>query len=177
MSSLWLHSLIRSKKSHYQKNSQDLDCNLFTSGWLVFSLCFLVFAGYEGVPEFFNDLLNHISSVLQSHSPDFVPASEQSKGLPVSTTVPSSTPPALGCCSSMRGKDMQRLGCNSAVSPNFQQHCVSTIATKASSQWLSPYPTVFDPWKKKTNHKDNNNNDNNQSNYDVNISNQNLFPI
>ncbi|XP_011488665.1 inositol-tetrakisphosphate 1-kinase isoform X1 [Oryzias latipes] len=92
------------------------------------------FPGYEGVPEFFNDLLNHISSVLQSHSPDFVPASEQSKGLPVSTTVPSSTPPALGCCSSMRGKDMQRLGCNSAVSPNFQQHCVSTIATKASSQ-------------------------------------------
>ncbi|XP_024125807.1 inositol-tetrakisphosphate 1-kinase isoform X1 [Oryzias melastigma] len=92
------------------------------------------FPGYEGVPEFFNDLLNHISSVLQSHSPDFVPASDQSKGLPVSTTVPSSTPPASGCCSSMRGKDMQRLGCNSAMSPNFQQHCVSTIATKASSQ-------------------------------------------
>ncbi|RVE57214.1 hypothetical protein OJAV_G00214100 [Oryzias javanicus] len=92
------------------------------------------FPGYEGVPEFFNDLLNHISSVLQSHSPDFVPASDQSKGLPVSTTVPSSAPAASGCCSSMRGKDMQRLGCNSAMSPNFQQHCVSTIATKASSQ-------------------------------------------
>ncbi|XP_013869086.1 inositol-tetrakisphosphate 1-kinase isoform X1 [Austrofundulus limnaeus] len=94
------------------------------------------FPGYEGVPEFFNDLLNHISSVLQSHNPDFVPAGEQPKGLPVSPTVPSSTPPSSGgcCSSSMRGKELQRLGCNSAVSPNFQQHCVSTIATKASSQ-------------------------------------------
>lgn len=92
--------------------------------------------GYEGVPEFFNDLLNHLSSVLQSHNPpDFVPAGEQPKGLPVSPTVPGSTPPSSGCCcSSMRGKELQRLGCNSAVSPNFQQHCVSTIATKASSQ-------------------------------------------
>lgn len=108
------------------------------------------FPGYEGVPEFFNDLLNHISSVLQSHSPDIGPASEQPKGLPVSNTVPSPAPPAPGCCS-MLGKEAsgspwivegdgglkgprQRLGCNSAMSPNFQQHCVSTIATKASSQ-------------------------------------------
>ncbi|XP_040917022.1 inositol-tetrakisphosphate 1-kinase [Toxotes jaculatrix] len=108
------------------------------------------FPGYEGVPEFFNDLLNHISSVLQSHNPDFAPGTEQPKGLPVSTTVPNAVPPAPGCCS-MLGKDAsgspwivesdgglkgprQRLGCNSAMSPNFQQHCVSTIATKASSQ-------------------------------------------
>uniref|UniRef100_A0A3Q0T5G9 Inositol-tetrakisphosphate 1-kinase n=1 Tax=Amphilophus citrinellus TaxID=61819 RepID=A0A3Q0T5G9_AMPCI len=91
------------------------------------------FPGYEGVPEFFNDLLNHIISVLQSHNPDFAPAGEQPKGLPVSTTVPNAAPPAPGCCS-MLGKELQRLGCNSAVSPNFQQHCVSTIATKASSQ-------------------------------------------
>ncbi|KAM7375847.1 hypothetical protein PAMP_005614 [Pampus punctatissimus] len=108
------------------------------------------FPGYEGVPEFFNHLLNHISSVLQSHSPDIAPASEQPKVPPVSSTVPSSAPPAPGCCG-MLGKEAggspwivegdgglkgprQRLGCNSAVSPNFQQHCVSTIATKASSQ-------------------------------------------
>ncbi|XP_067335375.1 inositol-tetrakisphosphate 1-kinase isoform X1 [Channa argus] len=108
------------------------------------------FPGYEGVPEFFTDLLNHISTLLQGHNPDFTPTSEQPKGLPVSTTVPSDTPPAPGCCS--MGKDAsssspwivegdgglkgprQRLGCNSAMSPNFQQHCVSTIATKASSQ-------------------------------------------
>ncbi|KAG8013382.1 Inositol-tetrakisphosphate 1-kinase [Nibea albiflora] len=104
----------------------------------------------QRVPEFFNDLLNHITSVLQSHNPDFAPASEQPKGLPVSTTVPNAAPPAPGCCS-MLGKEAsgspwivegdgglkgprQRLGCNSAMSPNFQQHCVSTIATKASSQ-------------------------------------------
>ncbi|XP_036927202.1 inositol-tetrakisphosphate 1-kinase isoform X1 [Acanthopagrus latus] len=108
------------------------------------------FPGYEGVPEFFNDLLNHITSVLQSQSPDFTPASEQPKSLPVSTTVPNAAPPAPGCCS-MLGKEAsgspwivegdgglkgprQRLGCNTAMSPNFQQHCVSTIATKASSQ-------------------------------------------
>ncbi|XP_041809857.1 inositol-tetrakisphosphate 1-kinase [Chelmon rostratus] len=108
------------------------------------------FPGYEGVPEFFNDLLNHITSVLQSHNPDFAPSSEQPKGLPVSSTVPNATPPAPGCCG-MLGKEAsgspwivegdgglkgprQRLGCNSAMSPNFQQHCVSTIATKASSQ-------------------------------------------
>ncbi|XP_034078195.1 inositol-tetrakisphosphate 1-kinase isoform X1 [Gymnodraco acuticeps] len=108
------------------------------------------FPGYEGVPEFFTDLLNHITSVLQSHSPDFAPASEQPKSLPVSTTVPSAATPAPACCS-MLGKEAsgspwivegdgglkgprQRLGCNSAMSPNFQQHCVSTIATKASSQ-------------------------------------------
>ncbi|XP_037551111.1 inositol-tetrakisphosphate 1-kinase [Nematolebias whitei] len=92
------------------------------------------FPGYEGVPEFFNDLLNHISGELQSRNPDFAPADEQSKELPASPTVPGPAPPSSGCCGSMRGKELQRLGCNSTVSPNFQQHCVSTIATKASSQ-------------------------------------------
>lgn len=95
------------------------------------------FPGYEGVPEFFNDLLSHISSVLQS-------ADMAAVNVPVS-----SSPPAQGCCG-MLGKEasgpwivegdtglkgsLQRLGCNTAMSPNFQQHCVSTIATKASSQ-------------------------------------------
>uniref|UniRef100_A0A1A7XPV2 Inositol-tetrakisphosphate 1-kinase n=1 Tax=Iconisemion striatum TaxID=60296 RepID=A0A1A7XPV2_9TELE len=92
------------------------------------------FPGYEGVPEFFNDLLSHIIGLLQSQNPDFAPSSEPPKGLPASTTVPSAAPPPPACCGSMRGKELQRLGCNSAVSPNFQQHCVSTIATKASSQ-------------------------------------------
>uniref|UniRef100_A0A3Q3GB12 Inositol-tetrakisphosphate 1-kinase n=1 Tax=Labrus bergylta TaxID=56723 RepID=A0A3Q3GB12_9LABR len=62
------------------------------------------FPGYEGVPEFFNDLLNHITSVLQSHNPDFAPSSEQPKALPVNTTVPNAAPPAPGCCS-MLGKE------------------------------------------------------------------------
>uniref|UniRef100_A0A4W5RRX8 Inositol-tetrakisphosphate 1-kinase n=1 Tax=Hucho hucho TaxID=62062 RepID=A0A4W5RRX8_9TELE len=113
------------------------------------------FPGYEGVPEFFNDLLTHITSVLQAHASDSPPASGQPKSLASShtpsATVPTApTPDSPGCCS-MLGKEAssspwivegdgnlkgprQRLGCNSAMSPNFQQHCVSTIATKASSQ-------------------------------------------
>ncbi|XP_070972836.1 inositol-tetrakisphosphate 1-kinase-like [Oncorhynchus clarkii lewisi] len=113
------------------------------------------FPGYEGVPEFFNDLLTHITSVLQAHSPDSPPARGQPKSLasshtPIATVPTAPTPDSPGCCS-MLGKDAssspwivegdgnlkgprQRLGCNSAMSPNFQQHCVSTIATKASSQ-------------------------------------------
>lgn len=85
------------------------------------------FPGYEGVPEFFTDLLNHISSVLQSRSGGGGGGEEPPRGAP-----PGSTAPSAAC--SMRGKELQRLGCNSAMSPNFQQHCVSTIATKASSQ-------------------------------------------
>ncbi|XP_035281156.1 inositol-tetrakisphosphate 1-kinase-like [Anguilla anguilla] len=113
------------------------------------------FPGYEGVPEFFNDLLNHIISVLQAQVPESAPSGPQ-KGSAAeqtpSTVVPAGGDPGCttptGCCG-MLGKDPspwivegdgskksphQRLGCNSAVSPNFQQHCVSTIATKASSQ-------------------------------------------
>lgn len=99
------------------------------------------FPGYEGVPEFFGHLLNHISAVLQSHNPDFgAPgcgaAVEPPKGHAVAAPPPSAAPPPPppGCCS-LRGKELQRLGCSSVnMSPNFQQHCVSTIATKASSQ-------------------------------------------
>uniref|UniRef100_A0A3Q2QIY0 Inositol-tetrakisphosphate 1-kinase n=1 Tax=Fundulus heteroclitus TaxID=8078 RepID=A0A3Q2QIY0_FUNHE len=99
------------------------------------------FPGYEGAPEFFNDLLSHISAVLQSHNPDFAPAGEPPKAPAVSSGGGGgggggggAGPQVPGCSSSIRGKELQRLGCNSAVSPNFQQHCVSTIATKASSQ-------------------------------------------
>ncbi|XP_059908364.1 inositol-tetrakisphosphate 1-kinase isoform X1 [Gadus macrocephalus] len=113
------------------------------------------FPGYEGVPEFFNDLLNHITGLLQAPSADSPPAtpataSEPPKGPTGLAIPPSSEPPAGGC--GPPGKEAgggspwivegdaalkgarQRLGCNSAVSPNFQQHCVSTMATKASSQ-------------------------------------------
>uniref|UniRef100_A0A8C4ZCP7 Inositol-tetrakisphosphate 1-kinase n=1 Tax=Gadus morhua TaxID=8049 RepID=A0A8C4ZCP7_GADMO len=75
------------------------------------------FPGYEGVPEFFNDLLNHITGLLQAPSADSPPA----------------TPWIVEGDAALKGA-RQRLGCNSAVSPNFQQHCVSTMATKASSQ-------------------------------------------
>uniref|UniRef100_A0A674PDX2 Inositol-tetrakisphosphate 1-kinase n=1 Tax=Takifugu rubripes TaxID=31033 RepID=A0A674PDX2_TAKRU len=88
------------------------------------------FPGYEGVPEFFNELLNHITAVLQNHSPDL--AGEQPKGLPLNT-VPSAAPWIVDGEGGLKGS-RQRLACNSTMSPNFQQHCVSTIATKASSQ-------------------------------------------
>ncbi|XP_030641748.1 inositol-tetrakisphosphate 1-kinase [Chanos chanos] len=118
------------------------------------------FPGYEGVPEFFNDLLNHITSLLQGRSPSDTPPAPSGHGIgavqPPSGKLPTPpsgdracTPSHEGC--GVLGKESdsspwivegdgglkgscQRLGCNTAMSPNFQQHCVSTIATKASSQ-------------------------------------------
>ncbi|KAB0350386.1 hypothetical protein FD754_015243 [Muntiacus muntjak] len=118
------------------------------------------FPGYEGVSEFFTDLLNHIASVLQGQSAgaagtgDVAPLrhsrllAEQAGGLAAERTCSASP----GCCSSMMGQEPpwtpeadvgagstaklphQRLGCTAAVSPSFQQHCVASLATKASSQ-------------------------------------------
>ncbi|XP_041942057.1 inositol-tetrakisphosphate 1-kinase [Alosa sapidissima] len=115
------------------------------------------FPGYEGVPEFFSDLLNHITSVLQTPPPAPPPC-------------PSASPPATlprpgergcvcervcvcereaerGCvceCVCVCEREAEgaaplkgscpRLGCTSTLSPNFQQHCVGSLATKASSQ-------------------------------------------
>ncbi|XP_057269437.1 inositol-tetrakisphosphate 1-kinase isoform X1 [Pezoporus wallicus] len=109
------------------------------------------FPGYEGVSEFFTDLLNHIAAVLQGQAPEVTQLNrskllaEQTSGIMDERICCTST----GCLSVM-GKDSswivesetnssvklqhQRLGCNSAVSPSFQQHCVATLATKASSQ-------------------------------------------
>ncbi|XP_028830765.1 inositol-tetrakisphosphate 1-kinase [Denticeps clupeoides] len=112
------------------------------------------FPGYEGVPEFFTDLLNHITSILQARSPDCAPPPTERppSGMLTSSSVPQGCGQNPECCNVL-GKDAdnspwiveadgggglkgscQRLSCNSAMSPNFQQHCVSTIATKASSQ-------------------------------------------
>ncbi|XP_053553514.1 inositol-tetrakisphosphate 1-kinase isoform X2 [Bombina bombina] len=98
------------------------------------------FPGYEGVPEFFNDLLNHITTILQRP--------EQNANKPQTEQTGTMLTDRL-CCAPAARKDpwivenepngavklqSQRLGCNTAVSPSFQQHCVSTLATKASSQ-------------------------------------------
>ncbi|XP_059038933.1 inositol-tetrakisphosphate 1-kinase isoform X2 [Mustela lutreola] len=121
------------------------------------------FPGYEGVSEFFTDLLNHVATVLQGQSAataaagDAAPLrhsrllAEQAGGLAGERTC-SAGP---GCCSNLMGPDPpwtaeadaggvgqggtaklphQRLGCTAAVSPSFQQHCVASLATKASSQ-------------------------------------------
>ncbi|XP_063295123.1 inositol-tetrakisphosphate 1-kinase [Pelobates fuscus] len=96
------------------------------------------FPGYEGVPEFFNDLLNHIAAILQRPE--------------VNANKPEQTASILGdrlCCAPAARIDpwivesetngsvklqSQRLGCNTSMSPSFQQHCVASLATKASSQ-------------------------------------------
>ncbi|XP_069064318.1 inositol-tetrakisphosphate 1-kinase [Pleurodeles waltl] len=110
------------------------------------------FPGYEGVPEFFTDLLNHITTVLQGQVTDLNCGKllvEQTSGNASMVGDRTCAAPG-GCCSNMVSKEAwivesetngsvklphhQRLGCNSAVSPSFQQHCVSTMAAKASSQ-------------------------------------------
>ncbi|XP_060612455.2 inositol-tetrakisphosphate 1-kinase isoform X1 [Anolis sagrei] len=107
------------------------------------------FPGYEGVSEFFTDLLNHIAAVLQGQSPEVSPLSRSKHLTEQTSLVGERTCCAAAACRSLVGKDPwivdsetnssvklqhQRLGCNSAVSPSFQQHCVATLATKASSQ-------------------------------------------
>ncbi|KFO56107.1 Inositol-tetrakisphosphate 1-kinase, partial [Corvus brachyrhynchos] len=88
-------------------------------------------------------LLSHVPEVTQLNHSKLL--AEQSGGIMDERICCAST----GCLSVM-GKDSswivesetnssvklqhQRLGCNSAVSPSFQQHCVTTLATKASSQ-------------------------------------------
>lgn len=120
-------------------------------------------SGYEGVSEFFTDLLNHIATVLQGQSEATAAAGDaaplrHSRLLlePADSLAGERTCSASpGCCSSMRGQDPpwaaeadaaalgagsaarlphQRLGCTPAVPPSFQQHCVASLATKASSQ-------------------------------------------
>lgn len=113
--------------------------------------------------EFFTDLLNHIATVLQGRSTGGAATEEvaplrhnrqpaEPAGSMAGERTCSTSP---GCCSSMKGQETpwkteteagtvgaggsaklphQRLGCTSAVSPSFQQHCVASVATKASSQ-------------------------------------------
>uniref|UniRef100_A0A8C5R984 Inositol-tetrakisphosphate 1-kinase n=1 Tax=Leptobrachium leishanense TaxID=445787 RepID=A0A8C5R984_9ANUR len=96
------------------------------------------FPGYEGVPEFFNDLLNHIAAILQRPE--------------VNANKPEQMASILGdrmCCAPAARIDpwivesetngsvklqSQRLVCNASMSPSFQQHCVTSLTTKASSQ-------------------------------------------
>ncbi|XP_069921654.1 inositol-tetrakisphosphate 1-kinase isoform X3 [Oryctolagus cuniculus] len=115
------------------------------------------FPGYEGVNEFFTDLLNHITSVLQGQSSAAAAASAAAAGdvapLRHSSLAAERTCSASPGCCSLLGQDAawkaeadaggtgstaklphQRLGCTASVSPNFQQHCVASLATKASSQ-------------------------------------------
>uniref|UniRef100_A0A8C6VHD5 Inositol-tetrakisphosphate 1-kinase n=1 Tax=Naja naja TaxID=35670 RepID=A0A8C6VHD5_NAJNA len=108
------------------------------------------FPGYEGVSEFFTDLLNHIATTLQEQTPELSQLNHNKfLGEQSSSLVGERTCCANTGCRSMASQDPwivenetnssvklqhQRLGCNSSMSPSFQQHCVATLATKASSQ-------------------------------------------
>uniref|UniRef100_A0A2K5EIW5 Inositol 1,3,4-trisphosphate 5/6-kinase n=1 Tax=Aotus nancymaae TaxID=37293 RepID=A0A2K5EIW5_AOTNA len=115
------------------------------------------FPGYEGMSEFFTDFQNHIAEVLQVQSTamaatGYVAPLRHSKLLAkpegsLAGKRTCSTSP--GCCSNMIGQDApwkteadaggtakmphQKLSCTTRVLPSFQQHCVASLATKASS--------------------------------------------
>uniref|UniRef100_A0A8C9Q0T4 inositol-1,3,4-trisphosphate 5/6-kinase n=1 Tax=Spermophilus dauricus TaxID=99837 RepID=A0A8C9Q0T4_SPEDA len=110
------------------------------------------FPGYEGVSEFFSDLLSHIATVAgrvstQPTGDQGLAQKAESAGSLAGERTCSASP---GCC--VLGQDApwkteaeagagsaaklphQRLGCTAGVSPSFQQHCVASLTTKASSQ-------------------------------------------
>ncbi|KAG5276626.1 hypothetical protein AALO_G00107810 [Alosa alosa] len=90
------------------------------------------FPGYEGVPEFFDDLLSLVTSALQAKASTggVVPRAHaraggvqgQGQGNPPAVETPACTKPRM-------------VGCNADVSATFKKHCApSSLATKASSQ-------------------------------------------
>ncbi|XP_069772317.1 inositol-tetrakisphosphate 1-kinase-like isoform X2 [Narcine bancroftii] len=105
------------------------------------------FPGYEGVPEFFTELINHIQVVLQDQNPE-APQFSQNSTAPeqaASICADRACPAASGFVtmatkeawlveddpSNSKRLQHQRLSCN--LPPNFQ-NCVAPMATKASSQ-------------------------------------------
>ncbi|XP_048393527.1 inositol-tetrakisphosphate 1-kinase isoform X1 [Stegostoma tigrinum] len=107
------------------------------------------FPGYEGVPEFFTELINHIQVVLQDQNPGSPQFNQNGKAAEQVTSICGDHPcsAASGFVtmaandtwlveddpSSNKRLQHQRLSCNSALPPNFQ-NCVTPVATKASSQ-------------------------------------------
>ncbi|XP_038631068.1 inositol-tetrakisphosphate 1-kinase-like isoform X3 [Scyliorhinus canicula] len=107
------------------------------------------FPGYEGVPEFFTELINHIQVVLQDQNPEPVQFNRNGKAAEQAASIcgeracsAASGFVTMGAKdpwlveddpSSSKRLQHQRLSCNSALPPNFQ-NCVAPMATKASSQ-------------------------------------------
>ncbi|KAG9282967.1 inositol-tetrakisphosphate 1-kinase [Astyanax mexicanus] len=93
------------------------------------------FPGYEGVPEFFNDLLAHLTNILQDHLPGGpLRVNGVAQSLPVACEV------SCGSCwvidsEGMKKDSHQGLSCcNSDLAPKYQHHCRSTLAAEAPSQ-------------------------------------------
>ncbi|KAF0873347.1 ITPK1 kinase, partial [Crocuta crocuta] len=78
-------------------------------------------------------------SLLRAHPASVSPTARLCPALPAPAhgpllPQPGSVPRALSRPQATRASPHQRLGCTAAVSPSFQQHCVASLATKASSQ-------------------------------------------
>ncbi|XP_063040744.1 inositol-tetrakisphosphate 1-kinase [Engraulis encrasicolus] len=106
------------------------------------------FPGYEGVPEFFSELLNHISCVLQTpptsgQAPPLLPPTTMALPTSPSATEEEAEPVKRLCLTHTHAHTHAHAHTHShththshssAIPPNFQQHCVASLATKASSQ-------------------------------------------
>ncbi|KAL7871648.1 hypothetical protein SRHO_G00066310 [Serrasalmus rhombeus] len=102
------------------------------------------FPGYEGVPEFFDNLLIHLTSVLQGP----VPAGPlRANGVSQSLSPVCGVPRSIlanegggwvideGIKEGIKKGSLQGLSCcNADLTKNYQQHCRATLATEASSQ-------------------------------------------
>lgn len=96
------------------------------------------FPGYEGVSEFFTDLLNHIAAALQGRSRDAAAAGDSADRPAAERTCGPRGPDSPWMAEADAGSGTklphQRLGCTGSAPPGFQQHCVGSLAAKASSQ-------------------------------------------
>ncbi|KAI4899337.1 hypothetical protein NFI96_014587, partial [Prochilodus magdalenae] len=99
------------------------------------------FPGYEGVPEFFDDLLTHLTSILQDHVPAGpLRANGVSQSLPTVCGVPCGMLANEGSHWVIDGEGTKKSShqglnyCNADRAPNYQQHCRASLAAEASTQ-------------------------------------------
>ncbi|XP_062857509.1 inositol-tetrakisphosphate 1-kinase [Trichomycterus rosablanca] len=100
------------------------------------------FPGYEGVPTFFDDLLTHVTSILQGPSGSCTPlrAHGISQSSPASCSIPHSMLGNEGSCWTVDSDRMKKGShqalncCNADLGSSYHQHCRSTLAAEASSQ-------------------------------------------
>ncbi|XP_076873742.1 inositol-tetrakisphosphate 1-kinase isoform X2 [Brachyhypopomus gauderio] len=97
------------------------------------------FPGYEGVPEFFDDLLTHLTTVLQGPC-GALRAAGVAPNLPVALGMPCGSLGNEGSCwvidseVKKKGSHQGLSCCNADLGPNYPQHCRATLAADSSSQ-------------------------------------------
>lgn len=107
----------------------------------LYNWSFPVLLGYEGVPTFFDDLLTHLTSILQGPSGSSNPL--RAYGTCQSSPAPCSAPPGIqeyeGSCwkdndRTPKGSHQTPNCCNAGLGSGYHQHCRNTLAAEASSQ-------------------------------------------